>query len=377
MLLRIILPVLAALLVGTLGIGVAYGPRLIEATLFLQDVAAGDGPSRLKQTRPIPASKDITYTVDGRERAADLYRAGQAPRAALVLVPGLTPRGKDDPRLKSFARSLARARFQVLVPDMPGLRELRVAPEDAVLIADALANAHQGLPPDRPVGVIAVSFAAGPAVAALARPGVADGVDFAVLVGPYFDLEAAITFATTGAFRDGADAPWQTRAPNDYGKWAIATSLAEALDQHDRALLRAMARRRLSDSQADIADLAARLDPPGRSVLAVIENQDPDRVASLVASLPDSVRAVMASLDPESLDPGTLDLRWVLIHGADDPFLPETESRAFARALPAGRVDHFEPSGLTHVDLAPKQGIGGLTLLRAAARVLELADHGD
>ena len=55
---------------------------------------------------------------------ADLYKSAEQPWGAVILVPGLTPYGKDDPRLVSFAHSLARDRFLVLVPEIANTRLL-------------------------------------------------------------------------------------------------------------------------------------------------------------------------------------------------------------------------------------------------------------
>ena len=68
---------------------------------------------------------------------ADLYLPGEPAKAGIVLVPGLTPRGRDDARLVDFAMTLARARFEVLVPDLPRMRTFQVTALDAVPIADA------------------------------------------------------------------------------------------------------------------------------------------------------------------------------------------------------------------------------------------------
>src|SRR6266545_4007128 len=81
-------------------------PRGSEAADLLADIAAVDGPSRLKQTTPEPVRATIRYRRGAGDAAADLYRNSERPRGALVIVPGLTPYGKDDPRVVAFARSL-------------------------------------------------------------------------------------------------------------------------------------------------------------------------------------------------------------------------------------------------------------------------------
>lgn len=104
---------------------VACAPgRTFEALDVLRDIASGAGPSRLKATAPAPRKTTLAYCAAGARRVADLYVAG-TPKAGLVLVPGVARAGKDAPRLVAFARTLARARFMVLVPDIANLRALR------------------------------------------------------------------------------------------------------------------------------------------------------------------------------------------------------------------------------------------------------------
>lgn len=357
-------------LLGLLAGAWVLAPRIQETLYVLEDLARGGAASRLKAERPQPAKRGIRFTIAGRERLGDLYTPGDAVRGGMVLVPGLTPRGRDDPLLQAFARTLARARFQVLVPALSGLRELRITPEDGRIIADAtlhLKDRVQG----RPVGLAAISFAAGPAVAALAGHGAAGTVDFAVLVGPYYDLEAALTFATTGHYRAAPGRPWRQRRANDYGKWAFVRSNLDGLEsRQDRARLEAIARRKLDWPAAPVDDLAEGLGPEGRAVLALVTNRDPDRVPALIEALPEAITAPMRKLDPSRYDLGGSALHWVLIHGRNDPLLPETESLRFAAALPPERVDLYLVEGLDHVALDPEALPTAWKLFRATWQVL-------
>ena len=157
--------------------------RHYEAALVLQDIAAAQGASRLKQTTAAPLRQSIAYTVDGRERRGDLYLPAQLPaklpvnlptniRAAIVAVPGAVPLGKDDPRLAAFATTLARAGFAVLAPDLAGFRELSVRPADTREIADAFSYLARrtDLAPEGRAGLFAFSYAVGPAVLATLEP---------------------------------------------------------------------------------------------------------------------------------------------------------------------------------------------------------------
>ncbi len=321
--------------------------RAQEAAALLSDIAAGEGPSQLKRDTPAPERRPIAYSGG----FGDLYVSPDGAAAALVLVPGLARSGKDDPRLVAFANSLARVRFAVLVPDVESLRELKVRPGDIDVVADAalwLSNqAH--LTGGQPVGVVAISYAAGPALLAATTARARDRVGFVVTVGGYHDITKVVRFFTTGAYR--LDGRWRHADPNAYGKWVFVKSNAERLeDPHDRGRLVEIAEAKLDDPSADIAAMASNLGGEGRSVLALADNTDRDRVSTLVAQLPRAIREDMASLDPAAAALEAASARLILIHGRDDTIIPYSESVDLARRLGRDRASLYLVDGLWHVD---------------------------
>lgn len=351
--------------------------RAVEAILVLADVASAGKPSRLKRTRPEPQRRPISYAVAGRSYRGDLYRPGDHAIAALVLVPGVARAGKDDPRLVAFANSLARARFTVLVPDIENLRALRVEAADARHIADAvryLSGTTAGTA-DRPVGIVAISYAAGPALLAALRPEVRRRVGFVLAIGGYYDIEAVITFFTTGYYRRPGETRWRRREPNAYGKWVFVKSNARRLsDPTDRDLLTMMAERKLRDLKADISDLVPLLGPEGRSVHALLANTDPDRARALIARLPEAMRSDLRDLNLRGRDFSPLTAPLILIHGHDDAIIPYSESEALAAAIPGGRAELYGVDSLAHVELSFGGVFDILVLWRAVYRLLERRD---
>ena len=295
-----------------------------------------------------------------------------------MLVPGATERGKDDPRLVAFATSLARARFMVLVPDIESLRALTIGPEDSGRIADALR--HLGgrgeVPKPDALGLVAISYAVGPAILAALAPDLHARVRFVLAVGGYYDMTAAVTFFTTGRYREDPRAPWRRKTPNAFGKWVFLRANAGRLENdRDRWLLDAMARRKLADLDAPLDDLAARLGPEGRSVLALLVNKDPGAVPALIAALPDKVRSDMMALDLSRADLSRLAAELILLHGRDDAIIPYTESQALAAAAPAGRATLYLVGNLSHVELGPGSLPDALRLLAATYHLLALRDR--
>jgi hypothetical protein len=355
---------------------VACSPgRGMEAVLVLQDLEAGPGRSLLKETTADPTRAAISFEIDGRKREADLYAPGNTARAGMVLVPGVTPQGRDDPQLIAFAETLARARFEVIVPDLPAMRSLQVTALDAVPIADAtrfLDERGEG----RPLGMAAVSFAVGPAIIALDEPPAAGRVDFFVGIGGYYDIEALITYVTTGFYREQESGPWLYRPPRVYAKWVfVLTNSGRVADPHDRRALFEMASRSLDDAGADISDLVSTLGPQGRSVYALISNGDPDLVPELIADLPPEVRGEIEQLDLERRNLAALDTDFLLIHGRDDRMIPASQSIALARAVAPGRGELYLVGGLDHAQVTTIGAGDALTLLQAIYECLRLRDQ--
>ncbi len=363
--------------------GCAVG-RVQEAVWLLEDIIAGDGPSALKNAGLVPVRRAHSYLVRGRAYGADLYwletDADWPPSGAgIVLVPGLAPRGKDDPRLAALARSLARVGFLVLVPDIGSFKDVRAGAEDPQAVGDAVLALHREMAAEMPahrIGVAAISYAVGPAVLATLDAEVRDHVDFVFGVGGYYDLPAVIAFFTTGKYRESPADPWLELTPNAYGKWVFVRNNADQVaDADDRRILGEMAWRKLQDLEADISDLVPRLGPEGGAVYALLANSDPERVPALIDALPATVREGIGALDLAQRDLSKLRARLILIHGRDDAIIPWTETRKLAAAAPEGLAEAYIVDNLAHVDLGAGAVWDALSLLGAAYDLLAERDR--
>lgn len=344
--------------------------RLIESARLGLEAAAGT-------TDPAAAEASGTrrqVTLAGQ--AGDLYQASE-PRAALLLVPGVTPEGRDDPRLIAFAEVLARHGFLVFAPEFPGLRTQRVGPDDPGAIAaagEALASCYA--PGVRPrFAVAAISYAVAPVVIAATIPPAQGRIALIVGIGGYHDIVAAITYLTTGYYRPGLGQPWRIGKPEPIAKWVfVRASVAQVPEEHDRALLDEIAHAKLADPAADIRSLEAGLGSGGRAIMALVNNADPDRVPALIQTLPDPVRRDIAFLDLSQRPLQDVQARLLLIHGRDDPLVPASESIALAAAVPPGHAEVFVIGNLSHVEIRPGGVPDTLLMWQAAYRLLTLRD---
>ena len=361
---------LAAITVAVLAVAAIGHPvRWTEAALLMVDIAGG-APTPWQDLTRAPTPTPARWRVEAREVEADVYTpAGQA-RAALVLAPGAAALGRDEPRLIAFARSIARAGFIVVVPDLPAVRRLALSRADADVLADAL-RALRREQPGMKLGIAAISYGVGPAVIATLEPDLNGKVDFIVGIGGYHNSDEVIRFVTTGAYRRIGDGRLHRRAPNSYGRWAFTLANAEQLpDAAQAELLRLAARRKLADPAAATSDLRARMGPDGRAVLDLMENDEPDKVAVLLAALPEPLRAGIDALNLALYDLRSLRARLILIHGRDDPMIPFTESEALAAAAPKGATSLYLVDRIGHVEFNAVNVANAWTMWSAVDRVL-------
>ena len=354
--------------------------RSLEALFVLEDVAAGAEASRLKAKTPAPVRRTVDYTFEGHADIADVYRpgGGVAAKAVVVLVPGVVRLGKNDPRLVAFANTLARARFLVFVPDLANLRRLSIGSEDAGALARAIRYAveRSGVGERSSVGVVAFSYAAGPALLAAMSEEARHHVRFVYAVGAYYNLDMVVAYLTTGHHRQDAASPWVRSEPSPYALWVFIRSCAARLEnEDDRLALTAAADAKLADPDADISDAMARLGPEGRAVIALIGNSDPMKAADLIAGLPAPVLAELRALDLAARDLAALEARVILIHGRDDRLIPYTESAALAAAIPGGRASLSIIGSLEHVDLQLSNIGDAISLWLAIGSLLEERDR--
>ena len=366
----------AVLLLG-LTLAGCSADRALESMALLEDISNAASGIPADPNRPPPLRDLVHYSVEGRHYEADLYQPSEtSPSAAVVLVPGAVPEGRNDHRLVGFATALTRSEFMVLVPEIANLRELRVAPSDIAATGDAVVHLS-----DRadggPVGLIAISYSAGPALIAAAQDPVRGRLAFLVAVGGYADMERLITYFTTGKYREPGATAWRSSTPNPAGKWLfLRNNLHKISDLGDRQVLAKIAERKLADPKADVGAIGATLGAEGLSVMALLENEDPELVPQLIAALPVAIREDMERLDPSRHALQNLEARLWLIHGRDDRVIPFTESLALEQAVPEqGRVDLYIVDNLAHVDLEAPSLADSLTLWRAAYDVLEIRDE--
>jgi hypothetical protein len=271
----------------------------------------------------------------------------------------------------AFAGSLARARFVVLVPDMPNVRRFQLGARDIRDIADAVAwlASRQDLARGKGVGIAAISYAVGPAVLAAIEDNARPHAGFVFGIGGYYDLEKTITFLTTGCYRESSDRAWRRREPDPYAKWLFVLSTAARLrDPNDGQALVRIARAHLNGPLIAVETPVEQLGPDATAVYRMLVNKDPDRVPRLLQKVPEYLYIDWKQIDPAAANLRALRARLILVHGRDDAMIPYTESLAMMDAALHARV--FIVDALAHVDLGDVSFGDALRLWQAVGALL-------
>jgi hypothetical protein len=307
-----------------LGVGVAL------ATMMLTLLLRFGGAALLSLTLALPAPvqaepfrEEITIASAGRRIAADLYRPPH-PRAALVVVHGLSRAGRRHPEIVRLARLLSQRGQIVVVPQVAGLVEFALTGTEVddlgAVLRDAAARGYA-------TGIVGFSFGAGPALLAAADVG---GLRVVGSFGGYADLTNVIGYITTGVHAFHGHRYHQRQ--EEYNRWKLLALLSGLVPgEADRRTLGAIAARRLANPADDTGELEARLQTPGRGVLHLALNRDEAAVAPLVAGLSPGTRAMLARLSPEPIV-ARLRGRLLIAHGEADDSIPFTESLRLGEA---------------------------------------------
>ena len=384
--------------------------------LLLFDQLGGEGFRRFRRRwRRGSAVRSLTVVSRGRRLAADLHAVeGAGPRPGIVLTHGVIESGKDDPRLVDLAARLAGCGFVVLVPELPGLKSLRLDMEESDHVAAAfrLLLSLDEVDEDR-AGLFGFSFGVGPTLKAATDPSIREKVKFVVSFGGYFDALNVLRYVTTG--RDEFRGHRHLQPPAAYARRVLTENLLHRVPgDRDRAILsrllddgpsdpereaspagdaardgpRAAAgpereappagdvardgRQAAADSEREAppagdaardgrraAADSEREAPPhspdqltegGRAVYELVRNRDPARVPVLAEAVDPAVRDYLESLSLRGVAP-QVKARVLIGHGDTDPLVPSTESLRLADALPdPGRAHAVILNVFTHVD---------------------------
>jgi pimeloyl-ACP methyl ester carboxylesterase len=331
----------------------------LRAVSLLQRIADPHAPGWIASYDVHPVDvRDTSFTFKGNQIAARLYMpqgVGSAP--GILVVHGMHELGIHEPRLVSFARSLAAGGFFVMTPQVPGIADYRVEAESADLIGQAAQNFAQQLEVPK-VGVLALSFSGGLALIAAGDPQYSNSIAWVAAVGAYYDLAHVLHFFATGE-APRPDGSFEHLSPHEYG--ALIVIYDEPQDffapQDARAARNAIKLLLAGHGKAS-EELTRTMTPAGRQIMQDIYQKQRTALAPAILAEIEKRQQQLAAASPA----GRLKLLHVpvfLLHGSDDTVIPPTELLWLRRDIPRDDLlGALISPAITHVE------VGGRVTLR-------------
>ena len=262
--------------------------------------------------------------IEANDRFADVpmrvtywYPAWGDQHPAIMVVPGAAPRGNDEPLLRGFGVTLARAGYLVMIPEFPFLKQGRFEPSATKQLDAAFARARE-LPEthDRNVGAFGVSVGGGMLLVAAGRESALGSARFIAILGGYYDIDTYLASVVgREQLSEGRLEPW---GPSH-----------EALE-------------RLPPAAVDLV-------PPGDrdAVRRALASTSYEEALDRLRALGPGARAAFDAVSPEIVWPKIAPpIYW--IHDPLDTFEPLAEAEAARAASRDGQMVLVVPHLITH-----------------------------
>lgn len=295
-----------------------------------------------------------TFDFRGRAIPARTYTprgVGFAP--GIVVVHGMHELGIDEPRLVSFARSLAASGFFVMTPLVPGIADYRIQAESADVIGTAARDFAQQLEVPK-VGIFAISFSGGLALVAAGDPQYAPAIAWVASIGGYYDLAHVLRFFANGdAVRpDGSVDHLQ---PHEYGALiVIYDEPQDFFSPQDVPVARQSLNLLLHGEGKQSEALMREMTPVGQKVMQDLYQKHRESLTPALLAEIEKRSDVLAAASPAG------HLRFLkspvlLLHGSGDTVIPPTEMLWLQRDVPQDSlVDALQSAAIGHVEVGTK-----------------------
>lgn len=146
-------------------------------------------------------SKTLLYhsydiEVQGKPIQVDHYESSTQYAGTLVLIHGMSPKGKRDPRVSVLCHALSKVGYRVIAPDIDSIKQLIICPSQIDAIADILyeiAN-DEMLTPSGQIGVLAPSFSGAMCLAAASLPKIKEQVKAVCAIGAFTEVDSVMSY---------------------------------------------------------------------------------------------------------------------------------------------------------------------------------------
>ncbi|HKY50774.1 MAG TPA: hypothetical protein VJP45_05910 [Candidatus Limnocylindria bacterium] len=337
--------------------GLLWAPLLKpagQATILIADIYSEQlvGTNLARAATPEPRVDEADDRFADVPMRVTYWRPGWGDQhPAIMIVPGAAPRGNEEPLMRTFGATLARAGYLVMLPEFPFLKAGRFEPSATRQIDAAFARLRaMSETRDRSVGTFGVSVGGGMLLVAAGREPALREAAFVAILGGYFDIDTYLaSVAARKQLLGGTVVPW---TPSAEALERIPPAAVDLVPPEDRdAVRQAFTATTYTEALVRIRALS----PAGRSTLDAV-----------------SPETVWSDIQPP--------IYW--IHDPLDTYEPLSEAEA-ARAAPRDGhmvlviprlVQHAAPVGDTAKSEGPLFVAGELwRLLAFAFEVLQRA----
>lgn len=349
--------------------------HLRAAALLIRIQNANDQGALARYETYSVAESDTSFPTPNGPIPARMYTpVGVAHPAHLMIVHGVHHLGIHDPRIIAFARALSAGGVQVFSPEMPDLTDYRVTPGTIELIG--IAARQFSRESGTPVGLLGISFSGSLSLLAAADPRNASSIAFVVSLGSHANMQRVAHFFITGE-TPRPDGTMGFVKPHEYGALVLLYSHPEEFfPAADAAQVRESLRDLLWENVSGSKAISAKLSPPSRAIFDHLYAHDRE---SLKPELLKEVDRHATEMQAVSADQklSSLHVPVLLLHGAADDVIPNTELLWLKRDVPAEylKAALITPL-LSHLDVTGDPTAGDkLQLIQFMSTVLDLADE--
>lgn len=230
-----------------------------QATILIADIYSEQllGTNLARVVTPEPRVAETNDRFADVSMRVTFWRPGWGDQhPAILVVPGAAPRGNDEPLMRSFGATLARAGYFVMLPEFPFLKEGRFDPSATQQLDAAFARLRaMGETRDRSVGTFGVSVGGGMLLVAAGREPALRDAAFVAILGGYYDIDTYLASVAARAQPSGGRiVPWE---PSAEARERIPPAAVDLVPPEDRdAVRRALAATTYDEALARIRGLA-------------------------------------------------------------------------------------------------------------------------
>lgn len=331
----------------------------LQAIAVLRQLAGQPVPWAVARVTDVPVTtRDLTFPIDSatgqqRVRARMYLPVGRVHPPAIVVFHGVHHLGIDEPRLMSFAASMASCGIQVLTPELPDIKDYHVGPSSVRTIGESakwLAN-QTGDPKAPQVGVLGLSFSGGLALVAAADPLYQPYFKFVFAVGSQDSMDRVTQYYRTNADLR-PDGTTEHLPAHEYGPLVLEYEyLDDFVPAQDLGPVRAVLRAHLYEDKKAEAEASLNLNQVEKTETLALMDASSTATSARIAAVMAKHTTELANVSPE----GRLrrfSTPVYLLHGEADNIIPSAETLWMASELPSADLKAVLVSPvLSHIDL--------------------------